>query len=57
MYRSLDGTSVVLVSQFESLAAQHEILQLDAFKEHMGKMQLLVESSSPGLYEEAYTGG
>lgn len=57
MYRSVDGTSAVLVSQFASAAAQEEIRQSDAFKQHVAKLQSLIESSSPSPYEEAYTTG
>jgi hypothetical protein len=57
MYKSLDGRSAVLVSTFASMKAQEELLHLDAFKEHVSKLQAMVESSSPNLYEEAYTTG
>ena len=57
MYRSIDDKSAVLVSQFESQSAQEEIRQSQAFKEHLSHLQSLVESASPGLYEEAYTTG
>lgn len=57
MYRSLDGTSVVLVSQFASMSVQQEILQNEEFKEHLKRMAPMVESSSPTQYEEAYTYG
>ena len=57
MYRSLDGKSAVLVSQFESERAQEEVRQTDAFKQHLSRLQTMVESASPSLYEEAYTAG
>jgi len=57
VYRSIDGTSVILVSQFKSMSAQQNILQNEEFKEHLKKMALMVESSSPVSYEEAYTYG
>lgn len=57
MYRSLDGKSVVLVSQFASLSAQEELFQTEAFKQHLESMRTMTESSSPALYEEAYTYG
>ena len=57
MYRSVDGTSAVLVSIFASTRAQDEVRQLPAFKEHLARLQPMIESSSPGLYEEAYTTG
>jgi quinol monooxygenase YgiN len=57
MYRSIDGESAVLVSVFQSKSAREEIAQRPAFKEHLQTLQAFVESSSPSLYEEAYTTG
>ncbi len=57
MYKSIDGKSAVLVSQFESGSAQEDIRQSDAFKQHVNQLQVLIESASPSLYEEAYTTG
>ena len=57
LYRGLDGRTVVLVSQFESIKAQEEILQSPGFKENLSKLHAFVESSSPATYEEAYTTG
>lgn len=57
MYRGGDGHSAVLVSQFESESAQEAIRQSDTFKQHLSRLQPLVESASPSLYEEAYTTG
>jgi quinol monooxygenase YgiN len=57
MYRSIDGQSAVLVSVFQSKGAHDEIMQSADFKEHLRKLQPLVESSSPSFYEEAYTTG
>jgi hypothetical protein len=57
MYRSLDGQSAVLVSTFSSKDAQDRVFQRVDFKEHLQRLQPLVESSSPLLYEEAYTTG
>jgi quinol monooxygenase YgiN len=56
MYRGLDDTSV-LVSVFASVSAQNEIRQSDAFKAHLSRLQPLIESSTPSVYEEAYTTG
>lgn len=56
-YRSLDGKSVVLVSQFESIRAQEEVRQAETFKLHLKSLQSFVENSSPGLYEEVSTTG
>jgi quinol monooxygenase YgiN len=57
MYRGVDGHSAVLVSQFASESAQEDIRQSDSFKQHLSRLQPLVESASPSLYEEAYTTG
>jgi quinol monooxygenase YgiN len=57
MYRSFDGQSAVLVSTFQSKDAQEQVLQRPDFKEHLKRMQSLVESSNPVLCEEAYTTG
>jgi quinol monooxygenase YgiN len=57
MYRSTDGKSAVLVSQFESESAQEALRQSEAFKHHLKQLQALVESASPTVYEEAYTTG
>jgi hypothetical protein len=55
--RGVDNQTVVLVSQFESVKAREEIRQLPAFKQNLGQLRARVESSSPALYEEAYTSG
>ena len=57
MYRGADGRSATLVSMFESKEAVDALFQLAQFKEHLQTMQPIVESSSPVLYEEAYTTG
>jgi hypothetical protein len=57
MYRGGDGQSAVLVSIFESRSAQEEVFQRADLKENMRKLQPLVESSSPTVYEEVYTYG
>jgi quinol monooxygenase YgiN len=57
MYRSVDGQSAVLVSTFQSKSAQEETWQRADFKEHLRRLQPLVESSSPNVYDEAYTAG
>ena len=55
LYRGLDGRTVVLVSQFESIKAQEDIFKLPSFKANLSKLQTFVESSSPAIYEEAHT--
>jgi heme-degrading monooxygenase HmoA len=57
MYRSTDGRTAILVSRFASAAAQQEVLQSDAFKEHLDKLRPMVESSNPAPYEVAYAYG
>jgi quinol monooxygenase YgiN len=57
MYRSLDSKSVVLVSVFDSMEAQEQARKLDAFKEHLARIQPMTESSSPALYDIAYSYG
>jgi quinol monooxygenase YgiN len=57
MYRSLDGKSVVRVSQYESIEAHKEVHQDEALRQHIDRLSPLFESSSPALYEEVYTTG
>lgn len=57
MYRNKEDSQAVLISQFESAEAQSAILGSDAFKAHVAKLRDVVESSSPNLYEAAYTYG
>ena len=57
MYRSSDGKSAVLVSQFESESALEELRQSNAFKQHLNWLQSMLESATSSLYEEAYTTG
>ena len=57
MYKSADGLSAVLVSVFESKEAQEGVLERADFKAHLARLRPLVESSSPVLFEEAYTTG
>ena len=57
VYRSVDGKSAVLVTEFESVQAQEEILQRDVLKQHINSVRPLVESSGPSLYEEAHITG
>jgi hypothetical protein len=54
MYRSLDGKSVVRVSQYESIEAHEEVHQDETLRRHIDRLRPLVESSSPTLYEEVY---
>jgi len=57
MYRSRNGTRAVLVSQFESVQAQEAVMQSRELQSHIGKLREMVESSSPDVYDEAYTYG
>jgi quinol monooxygenase YgiN len=57
LYRSLDGRSVVRVTQYESAEAQKEIHQNEALRQQIDKLRVLVDSSSSSLCEETYTTG
>ena len=57
MYRSLDGKSVVRVSQYESIEAHKEVHQDETLRQHIDRLSPLVESSGPALYEEVSTAG
>ena len=57
MYHSLDGKSVVRVSQYESIEAHKEVHQDEALRQHIDRLSPLFESSNPALYEEVYTTG
>lgn len=57
MYRNQDGTKAVLVSQFESAEAQKAVIGSAELQEHIGTLREMVESTSPDVYEEAYTYG
>src|SRR5262245_30521877 len=57
MYRSIEGSKTVLVSQFASIDAHAAIMRSAEFKAHVDKLRAMIESSNPALYEEAYTYG
>jgi quinol monooxygenase YgiN len=57
MYRNRAGTKAVLVSQFESAQAQQAIAGSAELQAHIGTLREMVESSSPDVYEVAYTYG
>jgi len=57
MYRNRDGSTVVLISQFESIEDQMATLRSPEFQAHLAKLREMVDSSSPAPYEEAYTYG
>jgi heme-degrading monooxygenase HmoA len=57
LYRGADDKSVVLVTQFESKSSQEAVSELDSLKQHINRLRTLVESSSPGVFEEDYTVG
>lgn len=57
MYKSLDGKSVALVSQYESARALEEVQQRAVLQQHIEKVRPLVEASAPALYEEFYASG
>lgn len=57
MYRNLEGSRAVLVSQFESSVAQLATTGSAEFKAHLAKIREMVDSSNPDSYEVAYTYG
>lgn len=57
LYKSITGSSIVLVSQFGSLAAQSAIMASPQLSSQLSKLRPLVRSSSPDFYEEAFTYG
>jgi quinol monooxygenase YgiN len=57
LYRSADGASAVLISQFESQRALEEIRQRADFKQHTQRLAPMLNSVSPAPFEEAYTTG
>ncbi|WGD53079.1 hypothetical protein QA641_03810 [Bradyrhizobium sp. CB1650] len=57
LYKSIQGTKIVLVSQFDSLAAQTAVMGRPELAAQIEKLRPFVESSSPALYEEAFTYG
>jgi hypothetical protein len=57
LYRSLDGKSVVRVTQYESVESHQDYHHSEALRLQIGHLKPLVESSSPALYEEVYTTG
>jgi heme-degrading monooxygenase HmoA len=57
MYRNLEGSRAVLVSQFESTEAQLATTGSAEFKAHLAKIREMVDSSNPDSYEVAYTYG
>ena len=57
MYRGADGQSAVLVSTFESQEAQEGLQHRADFRAHLERLRPLVESSTPAVFEEAYTTG
>jgi len=57
LYRSADGASAILISQFESQRAFEEIRQREDFKQHIQRLAVMVNSASPAPFEEAYTTG
>lgn len=55
MYKGEDGQSAVLVSQFESKAAQEALRDRDMFKAHVDALQIDLDSVTRVWVEEAYT--
>ena len=57
LYKSLDGKSVVRVTQYESVEAHKEYHQSDALRQQINQLRPFVESTNPGLYQEVHTIG
>ena len=55
MYCSLDGASIVRVTQYESIEAHDQVQQDEQLRQQIAILRPLVESSRPALYEEAQT--
>jgi quinol monooxygenase YgiN len=52
LYRSLDGTSAVRVSTFESIEAHRAIHESESLRQQIATLRPFVESSSSALYED-----
>jgi quinol monooxygenase YgiN len=57
MYRSPDGSKALLSSQFESRDAQAATTGSAEFQAHLARLREMVDSSSPAVFEEAYSYG
>jgi quinol monooxygenase YgiN len=57
MYRSSDGKTAMLVSEFESKEAAEQVRNLPAVRDNVKKLQAFVDDSKPLLYETAFAYG
>lgn len=57
LYRELGDRTAILISRFESAAAQAAVVQSVELREHMAQLREMVASSTPELFAEAYTYG
>ncbi len=57
MYRNQDGSKALLISQFESRETQSATVRSPEFQAHVVRLREMVESSSPEVFDEAYTYG
>jgi heme-degrading monooxygenase HmoA len=54
LYRANDDRDAILVSEWESEAAQRSFAETPAFHEHRAMLQTMIESASPAFYTLAY---
>lgn len=54
LYRAHDDRDAILVSEWESEAAQRVFAETPAFHEHRARLQPLLDGASPGLYTLVY---
>lgn len=54
LYRANDDRDAVLVSEWESEAAQRLFAESPAFHEHRARLQPLLDGASPAFYTLAY---
>ena len=57
MYRSLDGRTAVLISEFESVEALERVQNLAEVKANVRQLQPLVEEPKVNIFETAYAYG
>lgn len=57
LYRELGDRTAILLSRFESAAAQEAVMQSAQLRGHIAQMREMVASSTPELFAEAYTYG
>lgn len=55
--RAVDGTKLVNIAVFESLAKYNAWRESDQFVEHLEVIKPFVEQAAPGMYEIIYSAG